>query len=240
MPDPFDQLLQSQELGLLLRTDFSDEDAWQAFCSNLCASEEEFAEALQPEVKEGILPEQDVTGSDSDESTNGLPTTPLIKVINPATAEDRLVFHNMSNLSALRLFNDIDIRRSPNPPPGKARINPSSRLIDQAGWQEIYTGVTIWIYDSLSNIDQSVRLVSQQGGELYGTATYVYPVTHEIVCIPTPHVTSGDSWRVRGTHICELQFSISCLAMTIDFGDLDRWDYGERQRNLVEANQLIT
>jgi len=108
----------------------------------------------------------------SDESTIPMSESlmGLIKVVNPAATTDRLVFNNMSNLSALRLLNDVDIRHAPTPPPGMARINPPNRLIDQGGWQEVYSGMTIWIYDTLSNTDQSVRLVSQRG-DMYGTAT---------------------------------------------------------------------
>ena len=110
--------------------------------------------------------------SDSDDDTVGSIPTPLIKVVNPTSTQDRLIFNNISNLTALRLLNDVDIRLSPSPPPGTTRINPPNRLIDQAGWQEIYSGMNIWIYDTLSNIDHCVRLVSQQGN-VYGTATYV-------------------------------------------------------------------
>ena len=114
--------------------------------------------------------------SDSDNDVGSI-STPLIKVVNPASTEDRLVFNNISNLAALRLLNDVDIRLSPNPPPGTMRITPPNRLIDQAGWQEIYSGMNIWIYDTLSNIDHCVRLVSQQGN-VYGTATYVQVQVH--------------------------------------------------------------
>ncbi|KAF8230179.1 hypothetical protein L208DRAFT_1363289 [Tricholoma matsutake] len=217
--DPFDQISGGQESGLLLRTDFSTEDAWQAFCSKLQDSEREFNEALQSDASPDQMEAED---SDSDDGTSDMESipTPLIKVVNPVSTEHRLIFDNMSNLTALRLFNDVNIRLSPSPPPGTVQINPPNRLIDQAGWQEIYSGQNIWIYDAISNTDQCVRLVSQQGN-MYGTAT-------------------GDSWRARGTHIYELQFNITYLGMEIDFGGLDRWDYGERRRNLDEANRPIT
>jgi hypothetical protein len=112
--------------------------------------------------------------SDSDgDTSDDCIQTPLIKLVNPVSTEDRLIFENMSNLTALRLVNAVDIRLSPNPPPGTTRVDPPNRLIDQAGWQEIYSGLNIWIYDVLSNSDQCVRLVSQQGN-IYGTATYVH------------------------------------------------------------------
>jgi hypothetical protein len=46
---------------------------------------------------------------------------------------------------------------------------------------------------------------------------------------------SGDSWRARVGHICELQLNMAMGAMKVDFGGLDRWDFAERQRNLQEA-----
>lgn len=50
----------------------------------------------------------------------------------------------------------------------------------------------------------------------------------------TPTI-SGDSWRARASHICELQVNLYSGAMKIDFGGLDRWDYSERRRNLDES-----
>ncbi|KAF7362083.1 hypothetical protein MVEN_00553900 [Mycena venus] len=136
--DPFDDLIgDGPQLGLLLRTDFSSDDAWQTFCP------------------------------------------------------------------------------PPHPPAGTKRYSPPNRLVDKKGWQEIYTGLTIWIYDAQSNNDQCARLVSQEG-DVYGTAT-------------------GDSWRARVTHLCELQFNMTHLDMKIDFGGMDRYDYPERRRNLEKA-----
>ncbi|KAG6821049.1 hypothetical protein H0H93_007939 [Arthromyces matolae] len=221
--DLLDPLLEGPELGILLRTDYSNEDAWQAFCTTLNAAEQDLAEGLkkqEPDVKE----EEDAVAqssstiqaedSNSDtESLNEIPA-PVIKIVNPTPSEMHL-FHNISNLRALRLLNDVDIRPAPRPGAGQSRIKPPNRLIDQGSWQEIYTGLTLWIYDAQSNTDSCVRLVSQEG-DIYGTAT-------------------GDSWRAQGSHIPELQFNMTILGMTINFGGLDRWDYTERQRNLEEA-----
>lgn len=221
--DPFDHLLEGQELGILLRTDYADEEAWQAFCGTLQGAEQDLVEAVkQPEPANAdearSSTETRVEDSDSDiESTDGVPY-PIIKVVDPSPTE-RAIFQNISNLSALRLFNDVDIRPAPSPPSGETRIHPPNRLVDQGTWQEIYSGLNIWIYDTRSNGDQCVRLVSQEG-DIYGTAT-------------------GDSWRVQGSHICELQFNMSLLGMKINFGGLDRWDYTERRRNLDEVNQII-
>jgi hypothetical protein len=125
---------------------------------------------------------------------------------------------NISNIVALRLFNDVDVRLAPSPPTGTKRISPQNPLIDQGGWQEIYTGKNLWIYDTNSNSDECVRVVGQEG-DFYGTA-------------------SGDSWRARASHICELQFNMSYQGLKINFNGQDRWDYNERARNLKECVTL--
>jgi len=130
------------------------------------------SEAKEPRSFDHDMEAEDHSGSDGDTSDDCIPT-PLIKVVNPVSTEHRLIFRNMSNLTALRLLNAVDIRLSLSPPQGTARIDPPNRLIDQTGWQEIYSGLNIWIYDTLSNSDRCVRLVSQQGN-IYGTATYVH------------------------------------------------------------------
>ena len=67
-------------------------------------------------------------------------------------------------------INDVDVRPAPTPPTGTKRVKPPNRLVDCHGWQEIYAGKLVWIYDSKSNVDQCVRLVGQQGA-MYGTAS---------------------------------------------------------------------
>ncbi|KAH7909964.1 hypothetical protein BJ138DRAFT_1154025 [Hygrophoropsis aurantiaca] len=218
--DPFDEMSNSRsELGLVVRTDFSDEVAWSAFVEKLQQAEKDFA-ASADEPEQGMAedspegnapdPHADAEDSSDEESDDG----PIFHIINPLEPEMQALFTNLSNLTALRLFTDIDIRRAPALPAGIKRALPN-RLVDRDGWQEIYTGKNIWIYDSKSNTDQCVRLVSHTG-DMYGTAT-------------------GDSWRARVSHICELQANLFTGAMKIDFGGLDRWDYSERQRNMREA-----
>jgi len=92
----------------------------------------------------------------------------LVKILDPV--DKKAEFENISNIKALRLLNDVDIRPAPSPPVGTKRISPGHRLKDLQQWQEVYTGPTIWIYDAKSNTDRSVRLVSQQNN-VYGTAT---------------------------------------------------------------------
>ncbi|KAJ7128912.1 hypothetical protein C8R43DRAFT_684582 [Mycena crocata] len=230
--DPFDEVigLEEPQLGLLLRTDFSNESAWQAFCARLKSEEEDFIASVQPPPTEAAAQGSsrstadvkmaddngDADADSDDEEEPGL-QAPIVKIIAPASDQDRSVVQNISNLAALRLLNDVDIRPAPSPPAGTKRVSPPNRLVDKKGWQEIYTGLTLWIYDAQSNADQCVRLVNQQG-DVYGTAT-------------------GDSWRARVTHVCELQFNMTFLDMKIDFGGLDRYDYPERKRNLEEAER---
>lgn len=106
--------------------------------------------------------------SDSDDSASLDPL--ILKVINCDIPEEISLFKNISNLKALRLFNDLDIRSCPALPPGAKRILNPHPLIDQDGLQEIYFGKNIWIYDSQSNLDECVRVVNQTGA-FYGTAT---------------------------------------------------------------------
>ncbi|KAJ7782895.1 hypothetical protein B0H16DRAFT_1709722 [Mycena metata] len=222
--DPFDAIVgDGPQLGLLLRTDFSNDDAWQSFCARLKSEEQDFIESVQPaaaptEPAQGSSSTADVemtNDSDSDSDDEEGLTAPIIKIIDPVGEQDRALVQNISNLRALRLLNDVDIRPAPSPPQGTKRYSPPNRLVDKNGWQEKYTGLTVWIYDARSNSDQCARLVSQEG-DVYGTAT-------------------ADSWRARVTHMCELQFNMIYLGMKIDFGGLDRYDYPERKRNLEEA-----
>ncbi|KAJ7928585.1 hypothetical protein B0H13DRAFT_2228996 [Mycena leptocephala] len=225
--DPFDAIVgDGPQLGLLLRTDFSSEDAWQTFCARLNSEEQDFIQSMQPDppapteaaqgssTEDAKMTDDDGDDDSDEESEDGL-VAPIVKIIDPASEQERSIFQNISNLGALRLLNDVDIRPAPSPPAGTKRYSPPNRLVDMKGWQEIYSGLTIWIYDTQSNVDQCARLVSQEG-DVYGTAT-------------------GDSWRARVTHICELQFNMTHLDMKIDFGGMDRYDYSERRRDLEEA-----
>lgn len=94
---------------------------------------------------------------------------PTIIVVIDAPLETRALFTDISNIAALRLLNDVDLRKIPIPANVK-RVKPPNRLVDLDAWQEIYHGKTIWIYDTKSNVDQCARLVRQHA-DFYGTAT---------------------------------------------------------------------
>ncbi|KAI0630321.1 hypothetical protein C8Q77DRAFT_254728 [Trametes polyzona] len=242
--DPLDGISDDAPgIGILLRTDYSDDAAWEAFHAKLQEAEAGFASEAAPDIEPEIpgeapsaaqaaasssstdaegdtaMVDEDAEDDDGDADADG--SAPIFAVINPPSATEREKFAGISNLTALRLLNDVDVRRAPAPPQGTKRIRPPNRLVDHDGWQEVYTGKTVWIYDARSNQDQCVRLVSQRGAAMYGTAT-------------------ADSWRARVSHICELQVNLASGAMTIDFGGLDRWDYDERARNLAEAVRPVT
>jgi hypothetical protein len=185
--------LDTPEIGILIRTDYTNEDAWQAFRTKLEEAEKEFAsEATSAADKmvedeppggaqnqlsqaagfsmpaNGMQEEKDSSsGDDSDSEDLG----PIFKIINPQSSDDRAQLTLVSNLFALRLFNDVDIRLAPTPPANAKRIKPPNRLVDFDGWQEIYNGKALWIYDAKSNEDQCVRVVNQRG-DMYGTATW--------------------------------------------------------------------
>jgi hypothetical protein len=165
------------EIGILVRTDYTNEDGWQTFHTKLKEAEKEIVSEATSETDPMTEDElisvatQDDEELSSDDDDGGDDSLGLIfKIINPQSSELRAQFTYISNLAALRLLNDVDIRPAPTPPAGILRIKPPNKLVDFDGWQEVYSGKTLWIYDAKSNEDQCVRMVSQQG-DVYGTAT---------------------------------------------------------------------
>ena len=99
--------------------------------------------------------------------------TSIFTIISPPPSSAlRTTLTGISNLAALRFFNDVDVVHAPKPVEGTARVRPGNRLMDLDGFAEAYSGNLVWIYDSQSNADRSVRLVSQRPAS-YGSATCV-------------------------------------------------------------------
>lgn len=183
--DPLDELSdEAPGLGILVRTDYSNDEAWQAFYDKLQEGEAEFTSAQSPEddpmvgdsseaAARSSGPDNDADAMNEDDENEGddEEPSPIFSVIN-VPPEGRPRFANISNLASLRLLNDVDIGAAPSPPAGTKRIKPPNRLVDHDGFQEVYIGKTVWIYDAKSNVDQCVRLVSGTGGP-YGTASCV-------------------------------------------------------------------
>jgi hypothetical protein len=184
--DPCDEISRdAPELGIIIRTDYSNEDAWNAFCLCLQDGEKEFADARnaaavdETAAKGDTAPaaseprndseDQEMDGDQEIDSNDDEPSR-IFRIVNASSPQERALFTNISNLTALRLLTDVDIRPSPPLPTGSPRLKIPNRLIDYDGWQEIYSGKHLWIYDTKSNSDQCVRLISHSG-EMYGTAT---------------------------------------------------------------------
>ena len=107
-------------------------------------------------------------GKDDSDGSSDQASGPIIAILDPSP-EILPYFSEISNLAALRLLNDVDLRKLTIPPNTK-RFNPPNPIVDYDGWQEIYHGKTLWIYDAASNQDQSARLISKRS-DFYGTAT---------------------------------------------------------------------
>lgn len=180
--DIFDEITDDDApgLGILVRTDFSNEEAWQSFLAKLKEGEDEFSSSTnegeedtkmnqgEPSTSGSISTSDVKMDDDKDDSESSSDQGPIISVLDPSP-EIRPYFSDVSNLTALRLLNDVDIRKLTIAPDVK-RFSPPSPIVDYDGWQEIYHGKTLWIYDATSNQDQCTRLVSKRS-DFYGTAT---------------------------------------------------------------------
>ena len=177
--DLFDDSTNGLELGILLHTDYFDKGAWQSFLARLQDGEKELVEnatsVTQPDspVDPTNTPTQAQTSSEpegSDSESDDEFKLSIFAIVNPTSPQDRHTLSGLSNLIALRLLNDVDVRTRPVRPAATPRVITPNRLIDYGGWQEINVDKPVWIYDSQLNSDQSVRVVSQQE-DVYGTAT---------------------------------------------------------------------
>jgi len=182
--DLFDEITDDEApgLGILVRTDFSNDEAWRSFLAKLKKGEQEFSSSSAPGQGEDIGMDQGAephapastsgvkTGDDKGDSdgSSDQGSAPIIAILDPSP-EIRPYFSEISNLTALRLLNDVDLRKLTIPPNAK-RFNPPNPIVDCNGWQEIYHGKTLWVYDATSNRDQCARLVSKRS-DFYGTAT---------------------------------------------------------------------
>ncbi|CAE6413250.1 hypothetical protein ACGC1H_002960 [Rhizoctonia solani] len=221
--------------GIVVRTHFdsNDEPAWDAFMTSLEELERKsLADVPNIQMESSNDSEEDEEGEEEgdDEMAEAGPlpiyeSDAIFTVVDPVKQEayqawrDRL--SDASNIALLRLFNDASIAPSPSlPATAPKRIKPGHRLIDEDGFQEVYSGGRIWVWDHQSVKNQSLRLVSPQVF-VYGDAT-------------------GDSWRVRVAHIWELQSNLDD-GMRIDFsgGMGAGWDMNERARNLKESTSYV-
>jgi hypothetical protein len=167
-------------LGILVRTDYTNDQAWLAFSERLQEAEQEFASSEEPpDDAHNMLQDESEssttsalrihdTNVDVEDNQSSSSSSPIITVVN-WPPETRALFTDISNLTALRLLTDVDVRKI-TPPAGTQRVKTPNCLVDLHGWQEIYHGKTIWIYDAKSNLDQCARLISHHS-DFYGTST---------------------------------------------------------------------
>jgi hypothetical protein len=130
-----------------VRTEFSDDRAWQAFLARLQAAEDEIAaDAVADADAVMDAPADDSDDSDEDDEDGGA-WPPVFAIVDPPEAARRRVLDGLSNIGALRLLCDAGVRPAPARP---AEAKPASphRLVDQQGFQEVYDGKGIWIYDA--------------------------------------------------------------------------------------------
>ena len=210
LSDPFDFVDEPDSAvplrGIIVRTDFDDDDKWAGFCATVLKSERDGVENLlsasaPPEPATGTSNDEGegdessseddgeqhadgdtaMPGDTSDNSLSIGPESDAFIFVDPskwrsASETHPLLQHNASNITLLRLFNDIDIVPCLPKPQGTKRVkgslgqSPSARLVDWHGFHEVYSGRMIWVYDSRSNTDGCVRLITQRPTK-YGLAT---------------------------------------------------------------------
>lgn len=157
-------------VGLVLRTDYSDDAAWAKFCDALRAAEDEsLGEEDDVDMAENNADENDDGDSDSDSDSEDEAAQSLFVL----KADSSLNLAGVSNIAALRLYNDVDIVPAPKRPLDAPvpKVKMSHPLMDKDGLVEAYNGNLLWIYDTKSNTDGSVRVVNQRC-DTYGTVTY--------------------------------------------------------------------
>jgi hypothetical protein len=158
--------------GLILRTDFSNDHAWADFCDIVRRSEREGLRDLPSspggENTEAGGDEDDESSSDEDDPSD---TLAFVFVEPPPEHRDALM--NQSNLSLLRIFLDADIAPSHVPSEKAKQIVNNLPICDCDGFQEVYSGRLLWVYDTTSNQDGSVRLVTSHGRMQKNIATFV-------------------------------------------------------------------
>ncbi|KAG8963050.1 hypothetical protein FRC03_003485 [Tulasnella sp. 419] len=244
--DPFD-LVDEDESGLVglrgivVRTDYSDPAAWGKFKEVLEQSEKEGFEELRAQVGDedvqsgasGEAEDVEMKATPEDEEDSEDEPESIFHIID-MPPDQQGVLENASNLTLLRLFCDVVVIPEWKPvrkdddglfssTKTKEKNTPWSknRLAGLNGWKEGYEGRIIWVYDAQSNRDGSLRLID---GGLNGTS----------------RSSTGDSWRVKGSRIWELQVNMDAGALRVDFGGEDGWTYEERRRNYEHVEAWLT
>lgn len=183
--------------GAIIRTDYSDDTAWESILTAVQTAEQEgfaqLAAAAEGDDEAGESSgeddeedegEEEETKDDqmdtSGEASESGPPPSIFHIVQPPSGELRAALENASNLRLLRLFNDIEIIRAPTkpPPPGeyfvaskKKPVSPNNRLVEKYSYKEVYRGRILWVYDAESNSTGSVRLINPGDNDVYGSST---------------------------------------------------------------------
>ncbi|KIO33576.1 hypothetical protein M407DRAFT_240978 [Tulasnella calospora MUT 4182] len=241
--------------GVIVRTDFSNDAAWDEFVSRVKEAEKEGVSGLTtgPGEEEGDGEEGEDSESSSDEEEEGdaqqMDVDPtgggegsapraevpsVFHIINPAPTDPlRALVENASNIRLLRLFNDVQIVPAPpkpRPPQGDLFSGMPKKKQQQPQPEK----------------PPSNRLVDKFGWkEVYpGRILWVFDAesnaTGGVRVVNSGDdsaygSSTGDSWRARAAHIWELQVNMDSGALKIDFGGEDRWTGKERLRNYEEG-----
>ena len=161
----------SDVLGVVVRTDYTDDVAWSQFVERLLDAEKDLMSPFDDEIEASQTnepsgsnqPEAEVQddAESSESSDNGLDSS-FTFLDPPVESSFRQRLSGMSNLAALRLLNDVDVARKPMPSSGTQAYSLQHRLMGLDGFVERYRGPLVWVYDSRSNTDGAARVISQR------------------------------------------------------------------------------
>ncbi|KAG8907477.1 hypothetical protein FRB99_004053 [Tulasnella sp. 403] len=242
--------------GVIVRTDYANDVAWERFVSAVKETEaegiREMSEKMQEDDggnegdEEGSTEDEDEDNEDeerdakmdvSEAGQEGTTTQP-----DPAPPkgsafhivelppDQRHITENASNLRLLRLFNDVDIVEAPKKPPpeGVYYVGPQAKE---------------------TTISPDNKLVEKFGlKEVYpGRVVWVYDArSNDDMCARLIRngvddgygSYTGDSWRTKASHIWELQVHLDAGALKIGFMGDKGWDANERRRNFEDAGVI--
>ncbi|KAG9011188.1 hypothetical protein FRB90_007421 [Tulasnella sp. 427] len=237
--------------GVIVRTDFSDDAAWETFLGHVKVAEREGFEGMMAggpdEKKEEDEEDQDDSESSDEEdqdedgaqqqmdvdqgsSSTAVPQVPSIfHIVDPPPSDPlRSSLQDASNIRLLRLFNDVQVVPAPpkpRPPPGDLFSGMPKKKPQQ---QQVPAAA------AAATGGENNRLVDKFGWkEVYpGRILWVFDGESAGKKDGSVRVvnsgddsaygsSTGDSWRVRAAHIWELQVNMDSGALKIDFGGGD-------------------
>ncbi|KAG8864330.1 hypothetical protein FRB96_006152 [Tulasnella sp. 330] len=183
--------------GVIIRTDYSNDQAWSTFVTIMRDAEQEALEDSDTAMEDGDDSSEEDSESEEEEEEakqdpgqSSKPSSPGSGTSNPPSVfhildlppKQRSHVSNASNIALLRLLTELNIVAAPRPAPPRGQyfvspktkdkhVSPMNPLIEKFGYKEVYEGRKIWVYDTLSNTDGCVRLVDGGVDGAYGSST---------------------------------------------------------------------